>query len=56
MLAFKWSWAVPERSGVVPGGSRARNNEFSMVLGDFGGGGAAGARGRAMAAGFGPDP
>ena len=37
MLAFKWSWAVPERSGVVPGSSRARNNEFSMVLGGFGG-------------------
>ena len=31
------SWAVPERSGGVSRGSRARNNEFSMVLGGFGG-------------------
>ena len=56
MLGFKWSWAVPERSGVVPGGSRARNNEFSVVLGGFAGGGAVRARGRAMGRGFGPDP
>ena len=33
LCAFKWSWAVPERSGDVPGGSRARNIDFSMVLG-----------------------
>ena len=48
MRAFKWSWAVPERSGDVPGGSRARNNDFSLVLGGFGGGphgGAISARG-----------
>ena len=36
--AFKWSWAVPERSGDVPGGSRARIIDFSMVLGGLGGG------------------
>ena len=28
----KWSWAVPERSGDVAGGSRARIMDFSMVL------------------------
>ena len=32
------SWAVPERSGVVPGSSRARIIDFSMVLEGFGGG------------------
>ena len=37
MLAFKWSWAVPERSGVVPGGSRARIIDFSLVLEGLGG-------------------
>ena len=36
--AFKWSWAVPERSGDVPGGSRARNIDFSLVLEGLGGG------------------
>ena len=38
MLAFKWSWAVPERSGVVPGGSRARIIDFPLVLRGFLGG------------------
>ena len=28
MCAFRWSWAVRERSGDVPGGSRARNNDI----------------------------
>ena len=37
MLAFKWSWAVPERSGVVPGGSRARIIDFSLVFEGFSG-------------------
>ena len=42
--AFRWSWAVPERSGDVPRGSRARIIDFSMVLGGLGeGGGAVGA-------------
>ena len=41
----KWSWAVPERSGDVPGGSRARIIDFSLVFEGFGGGG----RGRAWA-------
>ena len=49
--AFKWSWAVPERSGSVPGGSRARNIDFSMVLG-----GLVGAHARAIPAGGFPDP
>ena len=34
----KCSWAVPERSADVPGDSRARIIDFSMVLGGFGGG------------------
>ena len=34
--AFRWSWAVPERSGDVPGGSRARIIDFSLVLEGFG--------------------
>ena len=38
MLAFKWSWAVPERSGVVPGDSRARIIDFPLVLEGFLGG------------------
>ena len=52
MRAFKWSWAVPERSGDVPEGSRARKIEFSMVLDIFLGG----AHARAMAAGGLSDP
>ena len=28
LCAFRWSWAVPERSGDVPGGSRARIIDF----------------------------
>ena len=56
MRAFKWSWAVPERSGGVPGGSRARIIDFSLVLGGFWGGEAMGAHGRAMPAGSGSDP
>ena len=38
MLAFKWSWAAPERFGVVPGGSRERNIDFPLVWGARGGG------------------
>ena len=37
--AFKWSWAIPERSGDVPEGARAQKIEFSLVLGGFEGGG-----------------
>ena len=38
MRAFRWSWAVPERSGDVAGGSRARIIDFALVLGGFDGG------------------
>ena len=38
LRAFKWSWAVPERSGDVPGGSRARIIDFSLVFGGLCGG------------------
>ena len=37
--AFRWSWALPERSGDVPRSSRARIIDFSMVFGGLGGGG-----------------
>ena len=37
MRAFQRSWAVPQRSGDVAGGSRARINDFALVLGGFGG-------------------
>ena len=47
-----WSWAVPERSGDVPGGSRARIIDFSLVLGGFGGG----IQGRAISKGGLSDP
>ena len=52
----KKALAFPERSGDAPRSPRARNNEFSMVLGGLGGGESTDARGRAMAARFGPDP
>ena len=42
MRAFKWPWAVPERSGDVPGSSRARIIDFSLVLEGLGGGEASG--------------
>ena len=38
MLDFKWSWAVPERSGDVPDTFKTGKIEFSMVLEFFGGG------------------
>ena len=36
--AFKWFWAVPERSKDVPEGSRGRKIKFSRVLEIFWGG------------------
>ena len=56
MRAFKWSWAVPERSGGVPGGSRARIIDFSLVLEGFGGGGATRGLARAVVGRSGSDP
>ena len=40
MLAFKWSWAVPERSADVPRSCRAGIVDFLMVFGGLGGVGA----------------
>ena len=56
MRAFNWSWAVPERSGGVPGGSRARIIDFSLVLEGFWGGGATDVRGRVVPGRSGSDP
>ena len=39
MLAFKCSWAVPERTGFVPRSCRAGIIDFSIVFGILGGGG-----------------
>ena len=37
LRAFKWSWALPERSGNVPRSPRARINDFSLVSKVLGG-------------------
>ena len=54
--AFRWYGAFPERTGDVPGGSKTRIIDFSLVLRDLGGGESMGVRGRAMAEGPGLDP
>ena len=51
-----WSWAVPEPSGDVPGDSRARIIDFSLVFGHVSGGGAMDVHARAKATWSGLDP